>query len=271
MVDTNKKLPVNPGQDLSQQDARDLEIFLSADGRGAQIHAPGDFDKAKKSAFKEQWTPMGSYETDQAHEQKSEVKTSLSKETRDYNTGGSSFTAEASVETYVQDTRKDTTEGDISREVGGKELVAVADQTIMTTRNGSVQNQAADSDATTYIMSEGDIVEERSGGSFKSIEGDDISTVQQNYVRVIGSGDHATHVQTGNYDVQVTSGKLHLMASGNELIANSNVRVLLQVGPSSKISIGPLEIKLQVGETSYIQITPDGIKMVGPRIDLNWG
>lgn len=270
MVDTNKKLPVNPGQDLSQQDARDLEIFLSADGRGSQIHAPGDFSKAKKSAFKEQWTPMGSYESDQAHEEKGEVKTSLSKETRSYNTGGSSFTSEASVETYVQDTRKDTTEGDIAREVGGKELIAVADQTIMTTKNGFIQNQAAGaSDATSYIMSEGDIVEERSGGSFKSVGGDDISTVQQNYARIVNLGDHATHVQTGNYDVQVTAGKLHLMTTANELIANSNVRVLLQVGPLSKISMDPARIKLQVGELSYIEITAAGIRMVGPRIDLN--
>lgn len=270
MVDTNKKLPVNPGEDISQADARYLEIGLAADGRGYQVHAPGDFAEAKKSAFKEQWSSMGSYDTDQAHAEKGEIKTSLSKETRNYNTGGKSFTGEASVETYVQDTRKDTTEGDIAREVGGKEYVAVADQTIMTTKNGFVQNQAAGaSDATAYIMSEGDIVEERSGGSFKSIEGDDINTVKKNYVRVVGEGDHATHVQKGNYDVQVTAGKLHLMTTADDLIANSNVKVLLQVGPLAKITMDPAKIKLQVGDGSYIEITASNIKMVSPRIDLN--
>lgn len=257
MVDTNKKLPVNPGEDISQADARYLEIGLAADGRGYQVHAPGDFAEAKKSAFKEQWSSMGSYDTDQAHAEKGEVKTSLSKETRNYNTGGKSFTGEASVETYVQDTRKDTTEGDIAREVGGKEYSVVADQSILVSRNGFVHQQAAgNSSATSYIMSEGDIVEERSGGSFRSIEGDNILSVKENHVVIIGEGEYATHVQTGGWDTKVT--KSAKLFSGTDLLIQSATKITLRVGTSS-IVITPSNIEIIAQNSSgIIDLNPGG-------------
>jgi len=270
MVDTNKKLPVNPGKDILKADPRYLEINVSGDGGGYQINSPIDPSEAKKSFFKEQWTSSGTYESIQADEKKGEVRTSLLKESRIYNTGGSSFTSEGSMETYVKDTRKDTTEGDISREVGGNEFIAVADQSIMTSKNGFIHNQAAgSSDATSYVMSEGDYVEERSGNYLSSTKGDDVKIVKGSYFRAIADGDVATHVQSGNFDLQVTSGKLHIMTSGDDLIANSNVKVLLQVGSNAKITMDPSMIKLQVGGGSYIEITSGGIKMVSPRIDLN--
>lgn len=267
--DSNKKLPKNPGSVSSQKDARYVEVRMSPDGRGSQTYSPYDFGEAKQASFQEQWTPMGSYQSDEAHA-KGELHTSLKYESRDYIIGGVCSTVEGSAETYVQDTRKVTVEGDNAKEVGKNDLLAVANQRIKTVLAGTIENTAAGaSKAPTYTMSEGDVVEERAGGSFRSLEGDDVCTVKMNYARIIGEGDHATHVQTGNYDVQVTAGKLHLMTSGDELIANSNVKVLLQVGPLAKITMDPSKIKLQVGDASYIEITTAGIKMVGPRIDLN--
>jgi hypothetical protein len=59
------------------------------------------------------------------------------------------------------------------------------------------------------------------------------------------------------------------MTSAAPLIANSNVKILLQVGAESKITMESSKIKLEVGGGSYIEITSGGIKMVSPRIDLN--
>ena len=59
------------------------------------------------------------------------------------------------------------------------------------------------------------------------------------------------------------------MTSTDELIANSNVKILLQVGQNAKVTVEPAKIKLQVGGGSYIEITAGEIKMVSPKINLN--
>lgn len=267
--DSNKKLPKNPGDVTGSVDIRDLEIILRPDGKGSQVYTPFDFSEAKNNSFEESWTPMGSYSTRESHE-KTELSTSMSFETRSYNVGGHSFTSEASVETYVKDTSKTTTEGDKSEETGRNRIIATGGQDIKSTRKGTITNHASgDSEAPTYITSSGDYTQEHSGNHYQAFEKDSVQSVKGNKMTLIQEGDYAIHTQSGNFDLQVSSGKLHLMTSGDDLIANSNVKVLLQVGPNAKVTVEPAKIKLEVGGGSYIEITAGGIKMISPRIDLN--
>lgn len=267
--ESNKKLPKNPGEVTGSVDIRDLDIMLRPDGKGSQIYAPFEFSEAKNNSFEESWTPMGSYTSRESHE-KTELSTSMSFETRSYNVGGHSFTSEASVETYVKDTSKTTTEGDKSEEIGKNKFTVVAGQNIGSARKGTVQSLAdGNSEAPAYIMSAGDLVCEHSGNDFKSFEKDCVQSVKGNKMTMIQEGDYAIHTQQGNFDLQVSSGKLHLMTSGDDLIANSNVKVLVQVGAQSKITVEPAKIRLEVGSGSYIEITSATIKMVSPKIDLN--
>lgn len=267
--DSNKKLPKNPSEVSGDKDIRDLDIRLRPDGYGKQVYAPFEFSEAKQYSFEEIWTPMGSYSTRESHE-KTEMSTKLSHETRNYNVGGHSFTSEAHSETYIQNTNKLTVEGDNSKEIGKNDLLAIAGQRIKSVLGGTVENTGAGrSEAPTYRMSEGDHVQEHSGHSHNAYEKDYVSSVGGNKIDMVQGGDYAMHVQKGNYDVQVSAGKLHLMTTADDLIANSNVKVLLQVGTLAKITMDPAKIKLQVGDASYIEITASNIKLVSPRIDLN--
>jgi hypothetical protein len=267
--DSNKKLPKSPGEVTRSVDVRYLDIMLRADGKGSQSYSPYDFNEAKNNSFEESWTPMGSFTTRESHE-KTELSTSMSYETRGYNVGGHSFTGEAHVETYVKDTNKLTVEGDNSKEIGKNDMLAIAGQRIKSVLGGTVENTAGGrSEAPTYRMSAGDHVQEHSGNDFKSFEKDSVQSVKGNKMTMIQEGDYAIHTQSGNFDLQVSSGKLHLMTSGDDLIANSNVKVLLQVGPNAKVTVDPAKIRLEVGGGSYIEITAGSIKMISPRIDLN--
>lgn len=266
---SDKALPVNPGKATKKVDARYMEVILRPDGKGSQVYTPYDLQEALNNSFEECWTPGGSYNTRESHE-KTELCTSMSFETRCYNVGGHSFTGETHVETYVKDTNKLTVEGDNAKEIGGNDLIAIAKQQVKSVLGGTVENTAGGrSEAPTYRMSAGDHVQEHSGNDFKSFEKDCVQSVKGNKMTMIQEGDYAIHTQQGNFDLQVSSGKLHLMTSGDDLIANSNVKVLLQVGAQSKVTVEPSKIKLEVGGGSYIEITSGGIKMVSPRIDLN--
>jgi hypothetical protein len=267
--DSNKKLPKNPGEVTRSVDVRYLDVMLRADGKGSQSYSPYDFSEAKNNSFEESWTPMGSFTTRESHE-KTELSTSMSFETRGYNIGGHSFTGEAHVETYVKDTNKLTVEGDNSREVGKNDLSAIAGQKISAALLGTVTNNGGgQSEAPTYVMSAGDHTQEHSGNYYLAFEKDTVESVKGTKMTMVQEGDYAIHTQQGNFDLQVSAGKLHLMTSGDDLIANSNVRVLVQVGSQSKITVEPAKIRLEVGSGSYIEITSDGIKMISPRIDLN--
>lgn len=267
-TDSNKKLPNPPTVDTGNKPINRIEVKQNADGKGSIVYSPFEKDEIEQYSFEEHWSPMGSFKTRASHEKK-ELVTSFSYETRDYSKGGHSSTHETHVESYIKDTRKVTIEGDNSKEVGRHNYEVTAGQKIASSLNATVENSAAGNSGPTYRLSSGDLIEEHTGSHFEVLKGDLIQNVTKNRHTTVQEGDYGCHVQAGNYDVQVVSGKLHLMTLGDDLIANSNVKVVLQVGPLSKITMDPSSIKLQVGGGSYIEITAGGIKMISPRIDLN--
>lgn len=266
--DDNKKLTVPPGKVTGEKDVRYFTIHHSVDGTGSQHYAPFDLGESKEASFDEWWSSTGGYKTREAHK-KTELTTSLKYEHRGYNIGGHSQTGEASGQSFYNDTFSTTVVGDQGTDIGKNKYAGIVGTSTKPVGAGEVTRVIKTSANPRAESTSGDKNVDVEGSSYSSVGKSAVRVVKQDDVVIVNEGDHAMHVQKGNFDVQVTSGKLHLMTSGDDLIANSNVKVLLQVGSQSKITMDTSSIKLQVGGGSYIEITSGSIKMVSPRIDLN--
>jgi hypothetical protein len=266
--DDNKKLPETPGAVTGNKDSRYFTIHHGVDGTGSQHYAPFDLSESKQYSFDESWNSTGGYKTREAHK-KTEMSTSCEYEVRGYCIGGSSVTGETHGQSFYNDTFSRTVVGGDGEDIGGSKYSGVAGPVIKSIGGGEMVRRTTGSLTPKVDSTSGDKNTDVEGSNYTSVGQSAVRVVKKDDVVIVNEGDHAMHVQKGSYDVQVTSGKLHLMTSGDELIANSNVKVLLQVGSLSKITMDPSKIKLQVGGGSYIEITESNIKLVSPRIDLN--
>lgn len=248
-TDSNKKLPKSPTMDTGNKPISRMEITQRPDGQGSIVYSPFQKDEIEQYSFEEIWSPMGSFRTRASHD-KTELTTSFNYETRDYNKGGHSSTHETHVETYVKDTRKVTVEGDNSKEIGRNNYEVTAGQKIASALEGTIENSAAGaSEAPTYRLSEGDLIQEHSGNYHQSFGKDKVQNITGNKITMIKEGDYACHVQSGNWDTQVSSeGRLY---TSKDLLIESETKITLKVGSST------------------IVITPSNITLVSARIDLN--
>ena len=273
MVDTNKKLPKH-GWDDEEIVPKYGTTYGQRDLLGRQELYYSNPAEPENYSY-QKFDPSGSYETLQKDKSKNEIRTTLhTGETRGYTAGSSSENTDNHKDIKVGATsRKDVT-GDDSSAAGGKSL--------MISQKGKIESVGGFSQVftvgkknsplamtKTFNGTDGDQVCEHSGNWHEAFEQDHCAAVTGNKITMIEKGDYAVHIQKGGYDMQVSEGKLHLMSSGDDLIANSNVKVLLQVGTNAKVTVEPASIKLQVGDGSYIEITAGEIKMVSPIINLN--
>lgn len=230
-TDSNKKLPNVPTIDSGTKPISRLEIIQRPDGKGSVTYSPTELDEIEQYSFEEIWSPMGSFETRASHN-KTELKTSLNFETRGYNIGGHSTTHETHSETYVQDTRKVTVEGDNSKEIGRNNYEVTAGQKVSSSLEGTIENSAAGaSEAPTYKLSEGDVIQEHSGHYHQAFGGDKVQTVTGNKLTMIKAGDYGCHVQGGSWDTQVSSnGRIY---TSKDLLIESATKITLKVGTST--------------------------------------
>lgn len=268
MVDTNKKLPKHGWDEdeiVPEQGwvTGEQDILGSKNFKYANPDKPEDFSTQKVSA-------TGSYETTQYDKSKKEIVTRLDVgEKRGYVAGGTSEQVDGHSDSNVESTYRQNVTGD--RGVSYKTGYETATNSKYSAISGSYYTftLGARSESKNFCGTDGDCVQEHSGNWHEAFEKDQVQAVKGNKITMIEEGDYAIHTQKGNFDLQVSEGKLHLMSSGDSLIANSNVKVLLEVGSQAKVTIDPLSIRLEVGGGSYIEITSGRIKMVSPRIDLN--
>ena len=87
----------------------------------------------------------------------------------------------------------------------------------------------------------GDQVNEHSGHWHEAFEKDRVTAVKKNDVLMIGDGDYACHVQSGNWDTHIKS-KARMYADSDILI-ESKTKIVLKVG-SSTITITPSNIEI---------------------------
>lgn len=268
MVDTNKKLPKHGWDDdeiVPEQGwvTGEQDILGSKNFKYANPDKPEDFSTQKVSA-------TGSYETTQYDKNKKEIVTNLCVgEIRGYTAGGCSSQTDGHKDTCVDSTYRENVTGD--KGVSSKTSYEAATNSKYSSISGSYYTFTVGprSESKTFSGTDGDVAEEFSGHRHSAYEKDKVEAVKGNKVTMIEEGDYAIHTNKGNFDLQVSEGKLHLMTSADDLIANSNVKVLLQVGNQSKVTVEPSKVRLEVGGGSYIEITSGSIKMVSPRIDLN--
>ena len=266
--DDNKKLPETPGSVTGKKDSRFFTIHHGIDGTGSQHYAPFDLEESKNNSFDENWSSTGGYKTREAHK-KTELSTSCEYEVRGYCIGGSSVTGETHGQSFFGDTFSASVVGGAGMDIGQNYALGVVGTTVQDYGAGKIERVPKLSKNPRVESTSGDRNVDIEGSKYSSVGQSSVRVVKKDDVHIINEGDHAMHVQKGNFDAQVSQGKLHMMTLADDLIANSHVKIILQVGSDSKITVDPSTIKLQVGDGSYIEITAGGIKMVSPRIDLN--
>lgn len=249
------KLPQVPSKATSNKPLVDIEVVQRPDGQGSLFYSPIDHSEAKADSFEEHWTPMGSYKTRESHS-RTELTTSLGYEYRGLNIGGSSETIEGSKESYVRDTRKTTTEGDVAIETGRNQHIVVAGLETQVKKLGAVVSTVGSSDAPTYDLHEGDRIQRTTGDVHKAVENDEVKVVGGNKILMVKDGDYAAHVQSGGWDTKVT--KKTKLFSGTDLLIQSATKITLRVGTSS-IVITPNNIEIIAQNSSgIIDLNPGG-------------
>jgi hypothetical protein len=268
MVDTNKKLPEH-GWDNEEIVPKYGTTYGQQDILGSHKFVYANPDEPDKYSY-QKFEASGSYETLQKDKNKNEIRTNLNTgEMRCYTAGGCSSQTDGHNDTNVESTSRENSTGD--KGVSSKTSYETATNSKYSSISGSYYTFTVGprSESKTFSGTDGDVAEEFSGHRHSAYEKDKVEAVKGNKVTMIEEGDYAIHTSKGNFDLQVSEGKLHLMTSADDLIANSNVKVLLQVGNQSKVTVEPSKVRLEVGGGSYIEITSGSIKMVSPRIDLN--
>lgn len=271
MVDTNKKLPKHAWDDDEIQTEQgwvtgEQDILGSKYFKYANPDKPDDFSIQEVLA-------TGSYRTIQFDKNKKQITTNFDiGQNHAYVAGGKSTHVDGHINLNGGSTIATNSKGD-NGTTGKTRFVGFTDKSVVITEsctfNGCTPITGLPGSTKSFTTTFGDNVQEHGGHWHEGFERDHVSAVTGNKVTMIKEGDYAIHTAAGNYDLQVSKGQLHLMTSAGDLIANSNVKVLLQVGTQSKVTVQPASIKLQVGEASYIEITAGKITIKSPIIDLN--
>ncbi len=226
--------------------------------------------KEPENYFVQNTRASGSYETVDFSKDKAEIITCFNPgEKRGYCGGGNSNQVDGNDDLNIESTSRTNVMG--GRGVSYQTGYETATNSKYTAIAGSHYNFTLGprSESKNFCGTDGDCVQEHSGNWHEAFEKDQVQAVKGNKITMIEEGDYAIHTQKGDFDLQVSEGKLHLMTSADDLIANSNVKILLQVGQNAKVTVEPAKVKLQVGDGSYIEITAGEIKMVSPEINLN--
>jgi hypothetical protein len=257
--DDNKKLNQTASQATAAAghdvDARYVTTTLNPDGTGSQNYSPIDFNISLEYSFTERYNSTGGYYSREAHN-KTELTSSLEYETRTYNIGGASITGETHGQFFWGDTSSFTTVGDSGRDTGRNHQQTVRKNKMIAVAGSTIKREGESaSDNHTFKSASGDKSEDYGKNLYLTVGKDRITTVNDNEILQVASGDCATHVQSGNYDTKVK--EKYKVFSGDDLLIQSATKITLRVGNSS------------------IVIEPDHIYIIAnnsqDRIDLNPG
>ena len=187
----------------------------------------------------------------------------LTHEKRSYISGGSSVNTDGHVDKKSHATENKDVVGDDGKATGGNSFDGVGGQRIGGAQQGVFENNAG---GTTYKTSKGDVVSEHTGSDYSSLEGDKISSIKGNKVDVISDGEYQTHVQGGNMDTRVESGKLQIYSGDNMIVNTAAQATYRSIG--DMLITSDSKITLKVGSSEII-ITSSEITIKSSKIDLN--
>lgn len=246
----------------------------SQDHLGNRVITYADPEKPDQ-AFVERIKYDGSFTINEANGLKNE----FNKEVRSYTSGGDSHNTDGQKAVYGQSNFNLAFKQDIGLTAGGTTYKGSGEKEIGGTAQGSFQN---DTGGNTYKTSNGDMISEHTGHIHSHNDGDNVQSTTGTRYEIVNEGEYAIHVQGGNMDTRVESGKLQLY-SGDAMVVNTastmkmistgamsiNSTATMTVGATGDITIeSKSKLTLKVGGSS-IEISSGGIKLVGTRIDLN--
>lgn len=254
----NEKLPPAP-YDPSNKDGDTVKPeypWVSGEttldgGHFIRYANPDDFE----GAFTEDFRPDTGYNISRnGPEKEGGVNISLNHHVRNYASRGTSshgdghndFSTEASNRSNVRQDSGSSTAGDSYSGTGGVSIAAA--------RGGSVNDSTTGS---TFMSSDGDLINEYVGDINSNYEGDLTRSISGNEHTMIsssqtgkGSGEWGLHLQDGNGDIQVEKGKFRIKTVGDNLILDSTVKIIIQVG-SSSITLEPGQITVKAAAVKF--------------------
>lgn len=226
-------------------------------------------------AFVERIKYDGSFTINEANGLKNE----FNKEVRSYTSGGDSHNTDGQKAVYGQSNFNLAFKQDVGFTAGGTTYKGSGEKEIGGTAQGSFQN---DTGGNTYKTSNGDMISEHTGHIHSHNDGDNVQSTTGTRYEIVNEGEYAIHVQGGNMDTRVESGKLQLYSGGAMVVNTSSTMKMISTGAMAINSTATMivgatgdvtiesksKLTLKVGGSS-IEISSGGIKLVGTRIDLN--
>lgn len=257
-TDINKKLTKTPWNDPdSGVDPKYPYLRGERDSSGKYEFAysnPRDMDNVST----EKYESTGSYSTTQGVplDQKKgnkpikAIQTSLNVgESRTTTRGGGMNQTEGHSHTGNSSTTLTETDGDNATQTGRDTLSSTARVNINVDGGTTVRKTNPGSGSLDMNITHGDRVESHEGDVHQEFEGDHMTSVRGNDIRMIREGEYGVHVQEGNYDVDIKG--LARIFSEDEMLIESLTKITIKVGNSTII------------------LRPDNIELDSPRIDLN--
>jgi hypothetical protein len=166
----------------------------------------------------------------------------------DYVADGKSSQTDGHIDENTMSTWRRNAMGDVG-ESGQKSLITYTNGGAHV--YGAAKSEIVTGESSTFsgVGTFGDQVNEHSGNWHEAFEKDHVQAVKGNKITMVEGGDHALHVQSGNYDAHIQQkGRIY---SESDLLLESASKITLKVGAST------------------IVITAGSIEMDSPAIFLN--
>ena len=205
----------------------------------AEFHYENPGEPTKSGVIKVHAT--GSYETLHADDALNAVSTKLDiGETRSYTIGGASCQTDGHSDTKVESTCRLDVTGDhgVASKTG---YVVRTEGQVMAIGEYDVKVGTSASESKSFHGSYGDVTEEHSGNHHSSYEKDQVIAVKGNQITMVQEGDHALHIQKGNFDTHIAKkGRIY---ADNDILIESATKITLKVGKSTiVITSGNIDI-----------------------------
>lgn len=261
-VKYNKKLEEGPWDERKKPEYPWVRGEADVNGGTNFVYAnPEKPEESSRVEFRHD----GSFVANEYDTEKKGLTNQLTHEDRSYVSGGSSKNTDGHNDVKVHATAREDVKGDSGKSTGGDQYNGTGGKVIAGAKEGSFTN---DADGNTYKTSKGDVISEHTGSEFSSLEGDRVSSVKGNKINIISDGEYQTHVQGGNMDTRVESGKLQIYSGDNmthntaaqaeyrsigDMLITSDSKITIKVG-SSEIIITSGEITIKSGAVKFEKV-----------------
>jgi len=172
--------------------------------------------------------------------------------TSHYAGGGKSDHTDGHTDEHTGQTKNKNVAGDQGGGIAGSFFQGVAQKMIQGVKEGIFHHSSGGGASKDYHTSKGDVIREHTGDEHTSLDGDLVESISGNKCLMIGKGENAIHIQSGNMDTQIDKGKYRIKAA-DTITIDSSTKIVLQVGDNS------------------ITITKNGIIIDTSKGDINIG